>query len=152
MLILLDDYESLDCIQSQGGFCTLLCHQAERCSLQVHSSGTTLVSRSQNFLAGRTPAWSEQTSEAHNLSGKEKRGRAKSRKIRVEDTHETQAVLQCLNPVFNTMKIGGLQGQPCCRAAMCLDEPLSLCIIITPPFMWALYRPQNSILLHICFR
>lgn len=79
---------------------------------------------------------------------------AKGRKTHIgkEETHGIRAVLQCLNCMLNTMKIGGLLRQPFCHPAMFLTEPLSLFIIIITLFMWALYRPQNAALLHIYFK
>lgn len=101
---------------------------------------------------------SKQTTEARHLSGKEKRGWNLSnhskagRLIGEEDTHRIQGGLQCLDCMFTTMKAVGLLRQLSCHPAMFLTEALSLCIVVSLLIMWAQCRPQNSELLHICFR
>lgn len=141
---------------------TLVCQQADSHSLQVQPSRAAFTGYSQNFSVDTklifsrriwANSWSSQSLRKRKRRMKHE-WTAKGRKTHIgeEETHGIRAVLQCLSSVLNTMKIGGLLRQPFCYPAMFLTEPLSLFIIIITLFMWALYRPQNSTLLHIYFK
>ena len=143
-------------------FCTWVCQQAESRSLQVLSSRAALAAYSQNFLAGhKTHIQQEDVSKPPRLIISQEKKKEdetwlnsqRQELLLVRRTHMGYELFSVqLNCMSNTMKTGGLLRQPSCHPATFLAEPVSLCIIVTPPFVWALYRPQNSVLFHIYFR